>query len=558
MADPTLGKHIMLLPSQAYWEWVSAVQDFVYKFDINLTPDPHSAGRHFYPGQTITIVAPEDGYPEYAPIEAWFTEHYPQANLDLIAAPAPASLRVILEERIHNGDPLGGRSSRAQIWQRDWFAAAPIQLHWPTDYVHITQPFGVHPEIYAYWGLPGHEGIDIRAPLNSKVYACADGEVYDVHDRVNDGHPYGRHLRILHAQGYRTVYAHLSKVLVKKGQKVKARDAIGLADSTGNSSGAHLHLTLKRDGATEGGYTHFPKDVVDPTPFLIFPGQTRSAADYPWPLARCLAGLNAHPDGLFSEADFEIIQGTNMEALKLSPKTSLAHIGRLKQLNPTLFLMTGLHLPLSGETVSAPEWVARLRALVQRHYSAGVRYFELHRAPNLQREGFFSAWASAADFARWWLDAADLLKAEFPEAKLGFPGLSPGGQVEGLRLDARVFLEGAESALLEADWLGVHCYWISEEEMGQADKGAFYRLMRRNFPEKMLFITEFGNVNALTNPTIIGRELARFYGSVRQEAGLGAALAQILASSGPFANLAWRTSNGAPSPIVAEVANRSV
>jgi hypothetical protein len=196
--------------------------------------------------------------------------------------------------------------------------------------------------------------------------------------------------------------------------------------------------------------------------------------------------------------------------------------------------------------------------VVQRHYAAGVRYFELHRAPNLNAEGGYSAWTSGAGFARWWLDAAALLKAEFPEAQLGFPGLSPGGQVEGLRLDAEAFLEGAEPALLTADWLGVHCYWVAEEEMSREDKGAYYRIMRRNFPEKMLFITGFANVNALTNPAVIGRELARFYADIRQEVGIGAAFAQILASSGPFANLAWRGSDGTPSPIVAEMAGRAV
>jgi uncharacterized protein YgiM (DUF1202 family) len=61
------------------------------------------------------------------------------------------------------------------------------------------------------------------------------------------------------------VYAHLSKTVVRPGQKVAAGDLIGLADNTGNSFGSHLHLTLKIDGAQTPGY---PKEIVDPWPYL--------------------------------------------------------------------------------------------------------------------------------------------------------------------------------------------------------------------------------------------------------------------------------------------------
>lgn len=552
-----MSKHIFLLPRDNYWLWVGATQDYVLKFDVNLTPDPNTAGRHFYPGQTVSLVDAERAYPLQGDIQTWFQEHFPAAQLDVIQTTDPEELRTILAERVEKGDRLGASSSRVRIWQADWFADAPIQLHWPTDYAYITQPFGVNPEIYAYWGLPGHEGLDIRAPMNSSIYACADGEVYYVHDRVDDGHPYGRHLRIRHANGYRTVYAHLARVDVRLNQQVRAKEVIGLADSTGNSSGSHLHLTLKRDGATEGGYTHFPKDVLDPTPFLIFPGQERNAAAYPWPLARCLAGVNGRPDGSLGELDLQVVEQANLEAVKLSLGTSQADIGRLKQRNPALFLMTGLHLDFEGEPMEPTDWAARVRRAATRHHDAGVRYFEIQRAPNLNSEGCYSAWASGAEFARWWLDVASLLRQELPEAKLGFPGLSPGGQVEGQRQDALSFLEGADQAVLDADWVGVHCYWSSELEMGEESKGAFHDLMRRNYPDKMIFVTEFGNVNALTNATVKGREYAAFLDGLRQHPGVGAAFGQILSSTGPYAELAWRDEDGELSPVVEEVAHRA-
>jgi uncharacterized protein YgiM (DUF1202 family) len=141
-----------------------------------------------------------------------------------------------------------------------------IQLRWPVDKHVVNQYFGENPDFYKPFGLPGHEGVDLCAPMNANVYAAADGEVYRA-DHPPD-HPYGLQIRIKHVVGgkvYRTVYAHLAQAFVSVGQKVKAGEHIGLADNTGNSFGSHLHLTLKIDGAQTPGY---PPGIVDPWPFF--------------------------------------------------------------------------------------------------------------------------------------------------------------------------------------------------------------------------------------------------------------------------------------------------
>jgi hypothetical protein len=136
---------------------------------------------------------------------------------------------------------------------------------WPTEYIVITQHFGVNPQNYAQFGLPGHEGIDMRAPHGSKVFCVAPGQVFRVHTTPNN-HNYGIHVRVQHREGYQTIYAHLERASVRQGQNVAAGDILGLADNTGNSFGSHLHLTLKKQGARVGSW---PADIIDPTPFLL-------------------------------------------------------------------------------------------------------------------------------------------------------------------------------------------------------------------------------------------------------------------------------------------------
>jgi hypothetical protein len=88
-----------------------------------------------------------------------------------------------------------------------------------------------------------------------------------VHLKPNkEDHNYGIHVRVAHAAGYETIYAHLQSLAVQEGQEVQAGQLLGLADSTGNSLGDHLHLTLKHHGETFDGY---PGSIIDPTPFLV-------------------------------------------------------------------------------------------------------------------------------------------------------------------------------------------------------------------------------------------------------------------------------------------------
>jgi len=151
-----------------------------------------------------------------------------------------------------------------------------FRLKWPTQFDHIIQRFGENktgdPHFYTQFGLPAHEGLDFVALTGTDVYACADGVIKLISDG-HDGNAYGVQIRITHntPEGeFETIYAHLQRIEagIRPGVQVMAGDLIGHANNTGHSRGEHLHLTLKKKGATARGETNYPRDIIDPFPFL--------------------------------------------------------------------------------------------------------------------------------------------------------------------------------------------------------------------------------------------------------------------------------------------------
>ena len=90
-----------------------------------------------------------------------------------------------------------------------------------------------------------HKGIDISIKEGVVVRSAFDGEI--VTSSYNEG-GYGNYVVIRHEKGIETLYGHLSKHVVDVGQHVKAGEVIGLAGSTGNSTGVHLHFEVHIDG----------------------------------------------------------------------------------------------------------------------------------------------------------------------------------------------------------------------------------------------------------------------------------------------------------------------
>ncbi|MFB0992657.1 MAG: M23 family metallopeptidase, partial [Rhodospirillales bacterium] len=123
---------------------------------------------------------------------------------------------------------------------------ARIPLTAPLSNYRVTSQFGKRRDPKnKKWSA--HYGLDMASASKSKIYAPASGVVTFAGWKGN----YGRLIVINHGAGLKTRYGHLHSFLVKKGQRVKFRDKIGLLGNSGRSTGAHLHYEVVFNGKSK-------------------------------------------------------------------------------------------------------------------------------------------------------------------------------------------------------------------------------------------------------------------------------------------------------------------
>lgn len=123
----------------------------------------------------------------------------------------------------------------------------------PVAGARMSSAYGMrrHP-VRGGWRM--HKGVDLAAPTGTPVYASADGMV----GRADWFSSYGLFIRIDHGADMETRYAHLSKLAVAAGERVRKGDLIGYVGSTGRSTGPHLHYEVRVGGV-----------AVDPIPYMV-------------------------------------------------------------------------------------------------------------------------------------------------------------------------------------------------------------------------------------------------------------------------------------------------
>lgn len=149
-----------------------------------------------------------------------------------------------------------------------------MQILYPTKPSFVTQPYGVKKA----WYKPYHKGVDFRTRNHSlEIRAVMNGEVILVTKDTEDwffwngkkwsrtkwygtGGSYGNHIIIDHG-GFYSLYAHCSKLFVKKGDEVRMGQTIAHGGNTGHSQGTHLHFEL-RIGGNSRDY------CVNPLPYM--------------------------------------------------------------------------------------------------------------------------------------------------------------------------------------------------------------------------------------------------------------------------------------------------
>ena len=114
--------------------------------------------------------------------------------------------------------------------------------------------YHLHP---LYRTLKMHSGIDLTAPKGSPVYATGNGQVVSAGSSAD----YGYNVIVDHGYGYKTLYAHLDKIRVKRGQRLQRGDAIGDVGSTGRSTAPHLHYEVRKNNKTENPINYYYSDL---------------------------------------------------------------------------------------------------------------------------------------------------------------------------------------------------------------------------------------------------------------------------------------------------------
>jgi murein DD-endopeptidase MepM/ murein hydrolase activator NlpD len=103
-----------------------------------------------------------------------------------------------------------------------------------------------------------HYGVDFSAPQGTPIYATGNGTVKKTRKSRRG---FGNHIVIDHGYGYESLYAHMQKYTVRRGQKVKRGDLIGYVGNSGKSTAPHLHYEVHKDGRKINPAYYFHNDL---------------------------------------------------------------------------------------------------------------------------------------------------------------------------------------------------------------------------------------------------------------------------------------------------------
>ena len=187
-----------------------------------------------------------------------FIPYTPQTNTEILLA------------KEYSVDALAGKYETFEIRGKEFFFL-PDEKFSPTERAYFLEPGMVLPleksvltssfgmrvsPISGKWLF--HKGIDMAAPTGTPIYACKAGTVQYA---VSMDATYGNYVILSHGGGMTSLYAHMSKILVQKGEAVATGQEIGKVGSTGLATGPHLHFEVRMNGEAQDPQKYLPKKL---------------------------------------------------------------------------------------------------------------------------------------------------------------------------------------------------------------------------------------------------------------------------------------------------------
>jgi murein DD-endopeptidase MepM/ murein hydrolase activator NlpD len=146
-------------------------------------------------------------------------------------------------------DRIGSLAADKILMQQSMPISSPANLL----HVHLSSKFGYRIDP-VFGGRQHHNGVDLSGKTGLPIYASGDGVVLTA---AYNGGGYGYMVTVDHGFGYTTRYAHLNKISVVEGQKVKRGEQVGELGSTGKSIGPHLHYEIRLKNTPQNPLNYF-------------------------------------------------------------------------------------------------------------------------------------------------------------------------------------------------------------------------------------------------------------------------------------------------------------
>lgn len=309
-------------------------------------------------------------------------------------------------------------------------------------------------------------------------------------------------------------------------------------------------------GAPQGEYLPVRVDdgILEPpfdpnNPPVVAPGEpdpTPIMDPDPPPLGNAKIGLHASADPGITQVEINEFKKMRPGMIKVLSFHDPDAVRKLSQNHPDASWVVRAFLDFRspngvrniGPAQFVNDTISDVRRTLQMIGSGKDVVIELHNEPNLTLEGLGGAWKDGDSFADWWLDVLQRYRQAIPGMRFIYPGLSPGFDVSGFKIDHVRFVEDSRRAVDAADGLGVHNYWSNVYPMSRALDVLDDYIGRFRF--KPIWITEASNNKAGTSSFRKAQQYLEFWEELQKRPTVQGVTYFVASASDPtFKHEVW-------------------